>query len=226
MPHDAAPGPDAEEVSFWRRWLETRGGDWPEEFAQRLDPGAPLHWELANLLPPGAVAEILDVGAGPLTSLGKVAPGRTLRITAVDPLAEAYSAMLVEQRIAPPVRTMPGDAAGLLGQFGADRFDLVHARNAIDHTADAPRAVREMLAVARPGGAVYLAHARNEGERQGYGGMHRWNFDVETVRGEAHFILWNRSLRVDLTEELSCAAGVTVHAVPEWINVTIRKRRA
>jgi len=216
-----------EELGFWRRWFETRGDRWPQEYVLRQDLSRPLHWNLFELLgtPVGGTAEIIDVGAGPMTSLGKVWTGRTLKITAVDPLAEGYDQLLAEFGITPPVRTIKGDATRLVEQFGEGRFDLVHGHNAIDHSADSPRAVREMFAIVRPGGSVFLAHARNEGERQKYAGMHRWNFDGREVNGRTHFIVWNRSKTVDITAELGPAADIQVKVLPEWINVTMRKAK-
>ena len=38
----------------------------------------------------------------------------------------------------------PVEAEHLLEHFGHDRFDLVHSRNAIDHTYDALEAIRQM----------------------------------------------------------------------------------
>jgi len=217
----------AEEVAFWREWVRTRGGDWPDEFAQRLDARAELHWEIREALgsPEGSRVEILDVGAGPLTSLGGLWPGRDTAITAVDPLADEYEAILREFDVTPPFRTQRGDAMTLLRQFGRGRFDLVHGRNAIDHTPDAPGAIDQMLGVARTGGVVYLSHARNEGERQRYEGMHAWNFDGEAQGSQSpRFIAWSSMGRVDIGDMLGDRAEVAVRLMPRWINVVIRKR--
>ena len=65
------------EVEFWESYIATGGGDFPEEFRARLDPsepiGDPLILEAVKHVPAGAV-RILDVGAGPLTALGKRDP--------------------------------------------------------------------------------------------------------------------------------------------------------
>src|SRR5438034_8427673 len=76
------------ELDFWRRWFETRGLHWPEDYRKRLDADALLEEQLiVDRLPElDDVVSILDVGAGPLTVLGKRFPGTSLRITAVDPL--------------------------------------------------------------------------------------------------------------------------------------------
>jgi hypothetical protein len=64
----------AEEVVFWDSYLETRGLQWPETYQLRLDPELELQPHLRALLephPPGSTISILDVGAGPLTVVGK-----------------------------------------------------------------------------------------------------------------------------------------------------------
>ena len=61
-----------------------------------MNPGTELRERIRALIaaPEGVTVRVLDVGAGPLTALGKVWPGRTLELTAVDPLADEYNAIL------------------------------------------------------------------------------------------------------------------------------------
>ena len=94
-----------EEIQFWDKWLRNSGDPWPDAFSFRCDPNAPLQGDIVKALAkqPGEVAEIPDMGAGPLTFLGKQAPGLTIHITAVDPLAEQYDRLLEQYRIQPLV---------------------------------------------------------------------------------------------------------------------------
>ncbi len=76
------------EVSFWNDYFETKGLEKPQDYNARLDPTFPLQEAVVKLLPQNkSQVEILDVGAGPLTRLGKVHEGLKINITAVDPLA-------------------------------------------------------------------------------------------------------------------------------------------
>jgi len=128
----------AAEIAFWNQWLATRGGQWPADFSFRTTPTAPLQPHVLAALPSslGVTVHILDVGAGPLTYLGKQWAGHCLQITAIDPLAAEYDQLLQRYQLTPLVRTQQGFAEHLLDQFGGDRFDLVHARNSIDHSYD------------------------------------------------------------------------------------------
>jgi tetratricopeptide (TPR) repeat protein len=85
-----------DEVAFWESWARTRGREWPEDFLRRFDPKAPIDGRLGEVL--AALGQdrvrLLDVGAGPVTVLGKTVPGKVVEITAVDPLADAYAGLL------------------------------------------------------------------------------------------------------------------------------------
>ena len=87
----------SDELKFWENALMDNGRHWnPESFRKRTDPQLELQKELQELIPasPRTIVRILDVGAGPLTRIGKNWPGHELEIVAVDPLAEAYGAIL------------------------------------------------------------------------------------------------------------------------------------
>jgi ubiquinone/menaquinone biosynthesis C-methylase UbiE len=57
--------------------------------------------------------------------------------------------------------------------FPDDEFDIVYCENALDHTVNAPQAVREMIRICKPGGWVYIKCwlMQKEAHRK----MHYWN---------------------------------------------------
>src|SRR5947209_411899 len=62
------------EVLFWKVFCETGGREWPDDFRTRMDPNQELQPYLRELLQPRGkpdAVSILDVGAGPMTYLGK-----------------------------------------------------------------------------------------------------------------------------------------------------------
>jgi SAM-dependent methyltransferase len=195
-----------EESGYWSDWLSARGGKWVGEFTRRFDPEAEVDdqalRDVLATLPPRAA--VLDVGAGPASTVGTRFDGQPLDLVAVDPLAEEYDRSLAREGLVPPVRTQPIAGEELTARLGADRFDVAYSRNAIDHAVDPAVIVDEMVAVVRPGGTVVLDHVQNEGERNGYEQLHQWNFDV----ADGHLIVWRNDRRVDLTERLSARAEV------------------
>lgn len=169
------------EVNFWRNYIGSRGLEWPEDYAQRLEPATPIQEPLSSWVSRSQAEEvqILDVGSGPLTKLGKVHPSKRIVLTPVDVLAREYAELVEQFGLRPPVPTVFGDAQSLQDQFGAAAFDIVHAENSLDHTADPVGALHEMMAVLRSGGVAILIHAQNEGQNQRYEDLHKWDFGCE-----------------------------------------------
>ncbi len=212
------------EIAFWQRYLATEGGEWPGDFQRRLSPDTPLQKfvirHLAQL--PGSEFSILDVGAGPLTVLGKRWPGKRVRITPVDPLAAEYDRILASLGIVPMIRTLECEGEQLSSRFPPDSFDLVWSQNAVDHSYDPRLVIEQALTVVKNGGYVLLNHARNEGENEAYVGLHQWNFAME----DGAFVIWNPSMRIDMTRHLEPHAevwGTEEAEVKGWIEVAIRK---
>lgn len=168
-----------DEVQFWRKALSDPLADWiPEEFSQRTDPVLPLQQDLRQLLGEdcGPIVRILDVGAGPLTRLGKVWEGKTLEIVATDPLAPEYDRILTEIGLDPLVRTIAVQGELIAEHFDAGSFDLAYASNSLDHAKDPVEVIRQMGLVIKTGGHLYLWHFVNCGIGERYQGLHQWNF--------------------------------------------------
>lgn len=198
----------ASEIAFWDSWLATEGREWPEEYRDRVDPDMPLQEDLRALLQrfPGPDYEILDVGAGPLTSIGKRWPGRGVRITAVDPLADVFARLLERHHITPLFATSWCHGELLHERFARHQFDLVHARNSLDHSYNPLRAVLLALEVVKVGGAVLLSNHEDEAVAEGYAGLHQWNFSEQG----GHFFISNRWLRFNVSRLLRSFAEVEV----------------
>lgn len=214
----------AHEVGWWRDWVAEQGRRWPEEFEERLDPSAPLREELiVELLPaiPRDPVRILDVGAGPATSLGKTHPGRTLEIVAVDPLAREYERLWREAGRRPPVPTEPCSGERLVERFGRGRFDVAYARNALDHTIDPLAVVEQMVEVVADDGYVVLRHAQNEGEKAGYRGLHQWNLGVEG----GDLVVRRPGRTTNVSAALAGRAEVACRVEGETLTCVLRKAR-
>lgn len=212
------------EVAFWRVFCETRGREWPDDFKTRIDATQELQPYLQEMLDPSRppeVISILDVGAGPMTYLGKCWRGTRLNIVAVDPLADQYPQILTAAGISVPIPTIAGQAEELSAQFRPGQFDLVYARNCIDHSVDPVRAIGEMLTVARAGGYLYLEHKVREGQIEGYEGLHQWDFYVEG--GQFH-IASPRYAPVNVSVIFEKTAQTrTVDHQNGWMTVILRK---
>ena len=215
----------ASEVEFWDEYFRTKGLQWTDTYGLRLNPDLPLQPRPATLLPSQPEVQILDVGAGPLTYLGKQHQGKRLIITAVDPLADEYNRILDKYHVQPVVRTQTLAAEDLTSRFSSDMFDLVFARNCIDHAHDPEKAVLEMVKVVKKGGYVLLEHRPNEAKNEGYKGLHQWNFS-RSAKGE--FLLGSMDGSVNLTKRYADRCAMTCEIVNEagdgdWLITRIRK---
>lgn len=197
------------ELGFWRQWVASRGLEWPDDFAMRFDPDAPVQEHLLPYIDKirRKVVEILDVGSGPVTKLGKTHRSKKLSIVAIDILAADYCRLMSNFGMTSPIPTQYGDAQTLQAQFTTRRFDIVYAENSLDHMSDPVEAILEMIAVTKPDGYVVLLHSENEGRKQSYEDLHKWDFTCE----DGHFIIRGpgpNGARLDISEMLSAQVEV------------------
>ena len=221
-PEDAWQASIDGEVRFWRNWLATKGAQYPGSYDRALDVGLELQPAIAELIvaPAGATVKLLDVGAGPLTFLGRTHPTWKLELTAVDALGTQYSELLDDAGLVPPVRTQTGESERLSEQFAPNSFDLVAARNTLDHSYDPVRAISEMVACAKPGSPIVLVHHSNTAEKEKYHGMHQWNFElVDTTLN-----VWRPGQRTDVGEALGERASFERSWMDgTWEHIVFRK---
>jgi SAM-dependent methyltransferase len=191
------------EAGFWEEYLATRGKSCraEEEFQFRVSPDSEFQPWLRQWMncPEGSEIRVLDVGAGPLTWVGKTWSGRRVRIDAIDPLADAYDQLLQQQGITPPVRTIKGDGEEIVNQFGRQIFDMAFARNCLDHSYNAIQAVTAMIEVAKPGGVIFLWHNQDEAEHLSYQGLHQWNFRLEN----GDLVVWRGEKKLNVNRAFS-----------------------
>ena len=208
----------ADELNFWDRVMGN-GGEWPDEWMGRLDPETPLQDEFINLLGGGDLygARILDVGAGPASTVGK---HRSVELTAIDPLGEEYHRLLEKHGIRVPVPTQQIAGEDLHRHFPKDHFDITHARNSLDHSEWPLNIITNMLDVTKPGGHVVLVHSSREADKQGWKGLHKWNFYRS---GDGYFIE-GKGERTDVVTTFADRANIWLYDEgPDWVRVVMRK---
>jgi SAM-dependent methyltransferase len=167
-----------EELDFWRAWLKTNGLDYPEDYKFKRDPQSEVQALIGAYIKTGDEL-ILDVGAGPLTIIGKMWNGKRLKISACDALADQYNDLLKIHGIDPVVRTERCEMELLEEYYPHASFDIVFAQNSVDHSYDPLRAIIQMISICNYGGHVILRHEVNEGQNEGYKGLHQWNFFMD-----------------------------------------------
>jgi len=174
------------ETAFWDRWFSTKGDQWPDDYIFRISADSPVgewHGKVLDSIESYEI-KVLDVGAGPITSFGYKYKGKKIRLFPVDPLARQYEILIKKYGVEPPVKTLGCCGEHLHTYFQNDQFDLVNARNSLDHSVDPLECIRSMYAVCRVKGYLTLIHAENEALNNCYAGLHQWNFSL--VNGQLH----------------------------------------
>lgn len=117
---------------------------------------------------------IAELGSGPVVTIGNSWPGVEVDLFASDELAFEYEEQLWNKYGVDPL--IPIDYRNFERTYYPENyFDIVHCRNAIDHTKNFHRAIEEMKRICRPGGWIYLAHAPSQKTR--FGGHHYWDYE-------------------------------------------------
>jgi len=154
---------------FWKKWL---AGDRGKRHA-RLRP---LNKEIVEMIGDKKEVNIADIGSGPVSMIGYTCEGVKINYVPSDLLAEEYKKLYEFHKLYPPVIPEYQDMTALT--YKDKTFDIVHCRNAIDHSFDAYKSVSEMVRVCKKGGYVYLWHFEKVAKMMGYTGMHQWNIEL------------------------------------------------
>jgi len=209
------------ELAFWANWISTRVVSPDKDFQFRIDTNRPLQDNFVRLIPASrSQPKILDVGCGPLSTVGLRFPGGTVALTGADPLAGHYRELLLEHGALPNCELVACDGEALLEKFGPDSFDLVCSINALDHSRSPVKVFSNMAAVCRPGGYLYFSHFEDEGITERYTGMHQWNLALQKGR----MMVNNGRMTFDFHPEQAGMETVSAKANPaenrivlEWV---------
>ncbi len=167
---------------------------------EAFDPKSVLQPVFAGCLSPGQTKlEILDVGAGPWTTINKKHPGVEVAIEAIDAKADRFLPTLVKANKLPPVPTRQMFAEHLTEHYAEGQFDITHVQNALDHTIEPLRVLQNMVAVTKSGGHIIICGYINEASRSS-GGLHKWNMYLED---DALWIKHSFGKPMDISKSLS-----------------------
>ena len=164
--------PDSEDVAESVRHF-ARSLDHPYSMDERMVKRLmvqEMRPELVDLLPvwEGSPYRVLDVGAGPASTVGTMIGGKSIvRLAAVDALAGPYNEMLAARGIDPPAPTTFAVAEALDLSFPEDFFDMVHCENGVDHFHNPLEAIRQMIRVVKPECWVHLEMYERSGSGSG-----------------------------------------------------------
>ena len=172
-----------QELQFWEVFIKTPRflKDWcSDEKTSELDQDVADF--ILNNCPEGG--HILDCGSGAVSVLNGL--HKTANIVATDLLADDYVKIFdyPKHGIRPPIAIGAEEVESILPVYG--NFDIVHMRNALDHTQDPVKAYNSMLACVKPGGYLIIQGFENEGTFEKWQGMHQWDISVVEEKEISH----------------------------------------
>jgi SAM-dependent methyltransferase len=180
-----------EELDFWRDYLHKHAatacdrGSWESAFPSDL-----RRWA-EQLAAERGVLDALEIGSGPVSLLAWGVERGLFRLTAVDPLADEYAALMEAHGCSYPVRPIRGYGEQLSKLFDARSFDLAYASNALDHTRDPRKCLEEITRVLRGGGLLFCEGFVREGTNAGWSGLHQHDLVPE----DGHLVRYDRQGR-------------------------------
>ena len=167
------------EVDGWRDWLSKNGKKYEED--------RPLNQKLFPFIKGKKKVRIADLGSGPISLIGNYLEGVEIEVVASDILANYYKRILKDLGLKPANGIVKRQDMTRL-TYPSNSFDIVYCANALDHSLDPYKALKEMVRVCKPGGWIYLFHIAHEGQRNRYKNLHQWNLDMTE---DGNCIVWN-----------------------------------
>lgn len=210
------------EISFWSNWIDTKGREFShEEFLFRTSNDTQLQDNFKEMIGfEKKNIDILDIGSGPLTVLGKNWDNKTINITAIDPLADNYLELRQRYNLTSSVKINKGFVESLEEIFAPDSFDFIHARNSLDHCWDPKKGIQNIYNLLKPKSKAYISVFINEGEHEKYDGLHQWNFHESEKKIE----IWNKNDRFYLDDIIpNLEYEYKVILKQRWIEIVISK---
>ena len=212
------------EIKFWQSFYNHRPSltklySW-SDYGQRctLD-----NFDVQSFLSAsGSSPLMIDVGCALSYVPGTLFDNAGVRMHLVDPLAVFYNRIL-DKTGSDRMRLKTGMIELLSTLYAEGSVDLVHVRNALDHSANPMAGIMECLQVLRTGGVLYLHHHINEAEREAYRGFHQYNLDSH----DGKLVIWNRTDSIDVAERLKEVADVRCEILDNtYVIAVIEKKKA
>jgi SAM-dependent methyltransferase len=209
-----------EELGFWQKIVTGTHfeKEWCESSRYYLTQDVPIDhpyfYKIADYLDlfSDEQINIANIGSGPCVPLRVTHPTRKIHMLHVDPLWPYYERIIeaagfrARTFIAPfPVETMDQT-------LPHDHFHIAWSRNALDHSWEPLKGIKNMVKITKPQGKIIVLVNVNEGVRETYHGLHKWNFQP-TPEGGCE--LWNPDCMFNVGQELrDSVKDFTVGMIP------------
>ncbi len=176
-----------EEIQWWWSWTlklkhEGKLENWANFKANKFP-----YEQYVDQFDKNHTLRILNIGCGPRSTMGEKSAHPKLEFTHMDPLSSAYNKLMILLN-APGTGDIVFGAVEVLDQLDLQKFNIISAKNCLDHAYDVPKGILKIINQMDDKGLIELEHYENEGEAQNYLGMHKWNIEIK----EYKIHIWNQ----------------------------------
>lgn len=204
------------EISYWKNQVVSESGANHSHYLELIkrDKEFNFYFEnYSNKIKQGDI--ILDIGCGVYSQYGNIINGsETVNLIGIDPLASIYNHMNAEyakkQGLDKIDKIKFGMFEFLSYNLGSDYADAICIDNALDHCIDPFSAVIQAIDVVKPGKSIWIRCYFNEGFRERYGGLHRWNVSIDMNND---YIVWNRDNYINISKRIKDFADIQVYDI-------------
>lgn len=134
-----------------------------------------IHWCKAFISEMGRRPVVLDFAAGPASSLIYLERAGLAELVASDTLGREYRQMFEHYGVETSVVPQFGIGELVDTQFEPGSFDLVHIRNALDHTQAPALCWLNLFQLVRVGGVLCHSHAVREATFENWEALHQFD---------------------------------------------------
>lgn len=191
------------ELRFWREYLRQKPACLDDTHLRESVFPPSLRRCLEAIREDGeCLPRVLELGSGPVSLLAAGVEQRWCELTAIDPLASEYAAMLAGFGLRFPVGPIAGSGESLPAVVRDRSFDVAYSGNAIDHATSPRDCVINLVRAVKPGGRVILEGFCREGSNAGWEGLHQHDLVAES----GHLVHYSRQgVRTSITADLDVA---------------------
>ncbi|HEX2477096.1 MAG TPA: class I SAM-dependent methyltransferase [Lacipirellulaceae bacterium] len=173
--------------------------------------------------------KVMDIGCGPVSVLRWGAIQGEISITGVDPNLDMYALVLARHGLdaLPKIRCdrdINGFAEDLNTLIPDDDFDVIYTQNALDHTQQPARVIKNMARKLAPHGLAVIQVATREGTRQKWDQLHKT--DIYLKNGALMYAHQHEPERQLLSPESRLRLKHVQTNTPEWLACVLEKRSA
>jgi len=168
------------ELLYWRNEIAARNEHILERCSTSPESRNQCPWLVEDAVRRAAQAlgrkpRVLELGAGPFSSLVFLVRHDLAEVVATDALAEEFARLLADATISYPVTPVCVLGEFLDQLYPSESFDITFVSNALDHCLCPAVAWYNMLKLTRVGGFVIHCHAVREGTHQKQEDLHQFD---------------------------------------------------